>query len=109
MKQTGHRSSLILLELIINLFLFAICAAVCVGLLLHARGMSAESRNLTQAVYIAQTIAEEWQATGAMPMWCTPDEEGFTADINGDVDTLSITISKNEKQIYALEGVRRHE
>ena len=58
MKESGSRFSLFLMELIIDLFLFVLCAAVCVGLLLHARSMSLESTRLTQAVYIAQDAAE---------------------------------------------------
>lgn len=36
MKESGSRFSLFLMELVIDLFLFVLCAAVCVGLLLHA-------------------------------------------------------------------------
>ena len=41
-----RRTHLFLTELVLDLFLFAVCAAVCAGLLLHARGMSRESRRL---------------------------------------------------------------
>lgn len=58
-----RRTHLFLTELVLDLFLFAVCAAVCAGLLLRARGMSRESRRLTEAVYAAQTIAEQWRAT----------------------------------------------
>ena len=52
------RANLFLIELLFNLFIFALCAAVCVGLLVHARRMSLESTRLTQAVYLAQSTAE---------------------------------------------------
>ena len=107
MKNTQHRSSLFLLELIIDLFLFVVCAAVCVGVLLHARGVSMESTDLTEAVSQAQTIAEEWRATGAQPMWGPPDESGLTGSFSTQGDALTISIYKGDKLIYALEGVTR--
>ncbi|MEG2119069.1 MAG: hypothetical protein RRY53_01840, partial [Pseudoflavonifractor sp.] len=58
MKSQRQRASLFLLELVIDLFLFVLCAAICVGLFLHARSISMESNRLTAAVYIAQSAAE---------------------------------------------------
>ena len=52
------RANLFLIELLFNLFIFALCAAVCVGLLVHARHISLKSTRLTQAVYLAQSTAE---------------------------------------------------
>ena len=60
--RTVPRSRLLLLELVADLFIFALCAAVCVALLLQAKSMSAESTRLTQAVYIAQDAAERLRA-----------------------------------------------
>ena len=37
MTMGPKRTNLFLIELVFNLFIFALCAAVCVGLLLHAR------------------------------------------------------------------------
>lgn len=110
MKKAEHRSSLFLLELIFNLFLFVICAAVCVGLLLHARSLSVESRDLTNAVYLAQSVAERWR--GGVP----PEESGPSADglqvkasvVDGE-DTFNVSIYKGERLIYSLEGVSRNE
>ncbi|NLF34983.1 MAG: hypothetical protein GX585_03340, partial [Clostridiales bacterium] len=67
MKASVNRSTLVLTELILNLFIFAVSAAVCVSLFLKAHDMSRESGRLTEAVYMAQTIAEEWRAAGAVP------------------------------------------
>lgn len=106
MRKAEHRASLFLLELVADLALFTVCAAVCVGLLLRARGMSEESRELTDAVYAAQSIAEEWRATGMRPTWSAPDEHGFAAGFSGDGEVLNIAITKDGRQIFALEGVR---
>ena len=60
--RTVPRSRLLLLELVADLFIFALCAAVCVALLFQAKSMSAESTRLAQAVYIAQDAAERLRA-----------------------------------------------
>lgn len=110
MKHTQQRSSLFLLELIIDLFLFVICAAVCVGILLYARSLSVESRDLTEAVYMAQSAAERWRATGVETMQCAPPEEGrLTCTASGDGDSLYVRVYKGDKLIYSLEGVSRNE
>ena len=60
--KTVPKSRLLLLELVADLFIFVLCAAVCVALLVQARSMSDESTRLTQAVYIAQDAAERVRA-----------------------------------------------
>lgn len=109
MKQRENRSSLFLLELIICLFLFVICAAVCVGLLLHARGLSMESRDLTNAVYQAQSYAERWRESGELPVDCgMPTDDLLTG---GEVENglLNVHVYKGDKLVYSLEGVTRDE
>lgn len=61
------RTNLFLIELVFNLFIFALCAAVCVGLLLHARRLSQESERLTQAVTLAQSAAEALRTGQSLP------------------------------------------
>lgn len=56
------RANLFLLELVLALLLFAVCATVCVGLVLYANGLSRDSRMLTEAVAIAQDAAERYRA-----------------------------------------------
>ena len=60
--KTVPKSRLLLLELVADLFIFALCAAVCAALLVQAKSMSAESTRLAQAVYIAQDAAERVRA-----------------------------------------------
>lgn len=110
MKRTTDRSSLFLVELVIDLLLFALCAAVCVGLLVHARGMSRESTRLTSAVYIAQSIAEDWKATGRTPTWSVPDENGLLGSVHIRNNALDISITTEDGAVvYSLEGVVRLE
>lgn len=64
--KTTPRSQLLLVELVCDLVIFAICAVVCVALLVQARIMIRESTQLTNAVYIAQTAAETYLAGGEL-------------------------------------------
>ena len=103
MKESGSRFSLFLMELIIDLFLFVLCAAVCVGLLLHARSMSLESTRLTQAVYLAQSAAEALRNGGGLP----EAPEGYRCEVSRMEDSgltsASIEIFWGDTALYTLE------
>lgn len=103
MKESGSRFSLFLMELVIDLFLFVLCAAVCVGLLLHARSMSLESTRLTQAVYLAQSTAEALRAGDTLP----EAPEGYRCEVSqtGDsgLSTAEIEIFWGDTSLYTLE------
>lgn len=103
MKESGSRFSLFLMELIIDLFLFVLCAAVCVGLLLHARSMSLESTRLTQAVYLAQSTAEALRAGSTLP----EAPEGYRCEVSRMEDSgltsASIEIFWGDTALYTLE------
>lgn len=103
MKESGSRFSLFLMELVIDLFLFVLCAAVCVGLLLHARSMSLESTRLTQAVYLAQSTAEALRAGDALP----ESPEGYRYEVsqteNSGLSTAEIEIFWGDTSLYTLE------
>lgn len=109
MKHAQQRSSLFLLELIINLFLFVICAAVCVGILLYARGLSTESRDLTNAVYQAQTAAEMWRESGEIPVGCGMATDDLQKTLTEENGLLTVSVYKGDTLIYSLEGVSRDE
>jgi hypothetical protein len=98
-------SRLLLLELVCNLFLFALCAAVCILFLVRARALSRESTDLTHAVYLAQSAAEVWRA-GDIPVHT--QENGYTVITESTgADTCVITVSRNGTVLYTLEGVAR--
>ena len=103
--RTGGRANLFLVELVLNLLIFALCAAVCMGLLSRARSMSQESAALTRAVYLAQDAAEPWRASGKTPVWNDADEDGFTGRFTAEGGALDIAIYQDGRLIYTLEGV----
>lgn len=105
MRRTNQRSTLFLVELITSVTLFTICAAVCTALLVHARSLSRESDRLTQAVYMAQSAAEAWRATGSVPGETEKAELTCAARETGD--TLTVAVYDGDELVYQLEEVAR--
>lgn len=101
MKKLSQSSNFFLLELVLNLFLFVLCAAICVGLLLSAWKLSRDSSALTAAVNLAQTAAEEWKATGSV----SAQSEGLLCELRETGDSADILILQDGKLVYSLEGV----
>ena len=58
------RSGLFAIELLIAVGVFALCAAICIGLFVRAEVMSADSADLNRAVTEARSVAECFKAAG---------------------------------------------
>lgn len=58
------RSGLLVLELIVAVGVFSLCAAICVGLFVQADTISRESTALGQAVTLSQNTAERYKTVG---------------------------------------------
>lgn len=58
----GSRSGLLVIELLIAVGVFSLCAAVCVGLFVQADRISRDSAALGQAVQVSQNTAERYKA-----------------------------------------------
>lgn len=102
------RHSLFLLELVLDLLIFSVCAAVCAGLLVYARMLSRDSATLADAVFYAQTAAETWRAGGEPEA----GENGFTiavtpAENGAGPETARIAVSRDGKEVFVIEEVAR--
>lgn len=73
--KSRSRATLFLIEQLIVVAVFAICAAACVGILTSAYFSARDSRDMTNAVLVAENGAECFKATGG--------EVGKTAEILG--------------------------
>jgi len=62
---TLKKSSLFLLELIIVLFFFSLCTAICVNIFAKAKTLSTQSYELNNSVLVVQNAAECFKATDA--------------------------------------------
>ena len=58
------RSGLFMIELLIAVGVFTLCAAVCVGLFVRSEVMSRESDDLTRMTTEARNVVECWKAAG---------------------------------------------
>lgn len=101
---TARRSNLFLLELVLCLTIFVLCAAVCTALLVRARGLSRESEQLTQGVYLAQSAAEALRSGAPLPQ----APQGYGLDVRtggpeGGVYTASITVTCQGETVYTLD------
>lgn len=56
-KQHTSKSTLFLMELIIVIFFFSICSAICVNIFGSAQQMSRDSHNLSNAIMVARSAA----------------------------------------------------
>ena len=92
-----NKNSLLLLELMLNILIFALCAAVCLSLLFCARAAMDESRELSRAVYVAQTVAETYEGQDELVI------DDYTAKCRQSGDKLTIQVfSPAGKKIYTL-------
>lgn len=104
--RTTAKARMLLLELVFNLFIFAVCALVCVSLFVQSRKMSRESTDLTQAVYLAQSAAELWKSGGTPNTTSGNYNIVFTNMKEQDgLRTCTISVSRDEQVMYVLEGV----
>ena len=63
MKNSGNKTGLFLIELIIALLLFAFCAAICMQVFASARQKAQDSEALSHSVFLATSAAECYKAT----------------------------------------------
>lgn len=96
------KGTLVLLELLCNILIFALCAAVCVGILGRAKTLSRESAALTDAVLLAQSAAERNRAG----LWTGDSvQDGYTVTLTPALEggkAAVITVSAGEKTVYTL-------
>lgn len=129
-----NRSNVMMMEMIVAVFFFLLCAAVCIQAFVKADLLSKRAADLNQSVLIAQSAAEIWKAEGEAGLihrfngvkQDSPveaytmmfDKRGNTADQSqavyyGEVRLVSeleaeVTVSKTGNTLYTL-AVSRHE
>lgn len=113
MKMSVNRDSLFLTELVLDLFIFIICAVVCCGLLVRADSIAKQSAELTDAVYIAESLAERASAGQALNTEYSFNPDGtesveggkYTAKCTDNGDTVVIEIfARKDAPVFVLEA-----
>lgn len=63
-KKNSSGSGIFLMEMILVVFFFIICAGICILVFVKADNMSRTARDLNQGVIAAESIAEIWKQEG---------------------------------------------
>ena len=63
-QRNQSKSQLFMMEFLVVLLLFAVCAAICISAFVRADHISRDSVQLNRALTLAQSVAEEIKATG---------------------------------------------
>jgi hypothetical protein len=99
--------NLLFAELIIVTLFFSIASAGCVLLFAEAYSDGKQSRDLTNAVIMAQNTAEIFKATGAVHAMSS---EGLWQDTvlseNDGISELRIMVLRDEEIVYELIAVK---
>ena len=101
-----HKASLVLMEQLIMLLVFALAAAICLGLFAGAGELSRETRQLDTGVFLAQTAAEGLKAGNHPETMALP--EGYRITIEEAVTDIprftqaTITVFFREEPVYRL-------
>ncbi|MBD5081295.1 MAG: hypothetical protein HDT44_05965 [Ruminococcaceae bacterium] len=94
MKQ-GRKSNLFLMELMIALLIFAVCASVCAAIIAKASVSITESRDMSNALILAQNHAELIKSGN--------ETEGNTFKYNADL--ISADSGSEEAAYYVVSEI----
>ncbi|MCL2754500.1 MAG: type II secretion system GspH family protein [Oscillospiraceae bacterium] len=108
MSDNKPAPNLLFLELIIVIAVFSFAAAICVSMFVQARSDSAQSRDLTNAVIMAQNAAEIFKAGGGQTLQ-EFNENGLAMQIqesghaaNTPTATIQVYRESDNELIYQL-------
>ena len=67
-RKSGSGSGPFLMEMLVVVGFFIICASICIMVFVKSDNISREARDINQAVLMAQSLTEELKA-GVDPQW----------------------------------------
>lgn len=132
-KKSGSGSGLFLMEMIVVVFFFIICASFCIMIFVKANNMSRMAKDTNQSVLFAESIAEVWKAKGDEGLtevlkaldegngyyrvfrdenWEQADQEhaAYAARVHlteaDSIEDAEITVEKGGTEIYQLQVSR---
>lgn len=96
------KSPLVIMELAVMLLVFALAAALCLGVFALAEDISAETAERDRACLMAQNCAETLH-------WSGGDFAAAAEKLGGDWDGESLRLSENGLELSAVETESGHE
>lgn len=100
-RKGGSGSGLFLMEMIVVVFFFVICASQCILAFATSERMSRQGRDLNRAVTMAETIVEVWKAEGTEGLM---DRLGFWEEEAPEQDGRASYIIRLDEQWEPMEG-----
>lgn len=107
-----NRASLVLMELLIMLLIFALAAALCLQIFVRADQISRETARRDQAVVMAQNAAETVKACGGDLQKAAglldPEEDGLTLEMEAVPTGISglgravIRVTESGETVFSL-------
>ena len=105
------KTSLILMEQLMMILIFALAAAICLQLFAGAKAIAEETSRLDQAVILAQNAAEVLKATGGDIVAAEVlSEEGYRLTVHKQESSVSglgmaeIQVSFSENVLFTLNA-----
>lgn len=99
MNRKQH-SGVFMMEMIMVVFFFILCASICILVFVRADRMSRQADDLNQGVLAAQSVAEVWKAEAFDGL-----KTRFQAQISDDGDSLVIGFGKDGETAKADDAV----
>lgn len=82
-KKNSSGAGMFMMEMIVAVFFFILCASTCILVFVKADSMSRLARDTNSGVLAAETVAEVWKAEGV---------DGLTARLHGQTEADQVTI-----------------
>ena len=97
-----QKNTLLLLELLLMLLVFALVAGMLLQVFVRADELSRESEARSQAAVVAQTAAEQWK-TGETP---AAEADGYTVSLTETdserLTTALVSVSRDGEELFSL-------
>ena len=77
------KSTLFLIEQLIVIAVFAICAAACISILAHSYFLARDSRDVSNALLVGETVAESFKAVSGDFQLAAELSGGSVGDVDG--------------------------
>jgi len=96
--KTGTKSGLFLMELLLTLLLFALCAAICMQVFAFASHRADDTEDLSKGVFAASSAAECYKSCGG-------DLQVVAATLGGRVTDGTLTIDYDDQWMISTTSI----
>lgn len=99
MNRKQH-SGVFMMEMIMVVFFFILCASICILVFVRADRLSRQADDLNQGVLAAQSVAEVWKAESLTGL-----EKRFLAQMDEDGESLVMGFGKDGNTVAVEDAV----